>query len=58
MVDAEDSGRFKQVVPTDEEFVAGSVAESSGGDDDSERADDDAEASDDKDVGEKDAIEG
>jgi hypothetical protein len=57
MADGEDSGRFKQVVPSDEELVPDSVDERSGGDD-SERADDDAEASDDKDVGENDAIEG
>jgi hypothetical protein len=53
MVDGEDSGRFKQVVPSDEEFVPGSVEGSVEGDDDSERANDDAESSDDKDLGEK-----
>jgi hypothetical protein len=44
MVDGEDSGRFKQVVPSDEEFVPGSVEGSVEGDDDSERANDDAES--------------
>ena len=57
MVDGEDSGRFKQVVPSDEEFAPCSVEESVDGDDDSEPADDDAEASDDNDLGKNDAIE-
>jgi hypothetical protein len=57
MVDGEDSGRFKQVVPSDEEFVPGSVEECVDGDDDSEPPDDDAEASDDNDLCKNDAIE-
>jgi hypothetical protein len=57
MVDGDDSGRFKQVVPSDEEFVPDSVEESVEGDD-PEPTGDDAVASDDNDLGKNDAIEG
>jgi hypothetical protein len=57
MVDGEESGRFKQVVPSDEESVPGSVEESCGGDDESEGADHDAEANDASDPDEHNAIE-